>query len=82
MKNRETLDALYRDEIIDLEGLKFRKIGNGEELNPGDLYIAERNTGPKLLTCRKNNRDDGWIVPTTMEYCYDTWECIKVELVE
>ena len=46
-------------------------------IQPGDTYLAERNTGPKLLTCLqvKNN----YVVPVELAYCYDVWECVKVE---
>ncbi len=48
-----------------------------DPIQPGDLYLAERNTGPKLLTCRSVNTR-GWIVPVENAYCFDTWECAKV----
>ena len=48
-----------------------------DPIQPGDTYLAERNTGPKLLTCEAVN-ERGWIRPVEMEYSYDTWECIKV----
>lgn len=50
-----------------------------EPIQPGDLYLAGRNTGIKLLTCKAvepHPRD--WIVPTTMDYSFDTRECMKV----
>ena len=50
-----------------------------EPIQPGDLYLAGRNTGIKLLTCKivePYPRD--WIVPTTMDYSFDTRECKKV----
>lgn len=51
----------------------------GGEINPGDLYLAERNTGPKLLTCSRVHVKN-WVVPTDpTAYCFDTWECWKVE---
>lgn len=46
-------------------------------IQPGDLYLAERNTGPKLLTCLQVK--DNYVVPVGIDYCYDVWECIKVE---
>ena len=44
----------------------------------GDLYLAGRNTGVKLLTCREVEVAQRFIVPTTIDYCYDTWECVPV----
>jgi hypothetical protein len=47
-------------------------------IQPGDTYLAERNTGPKLLTCLSVS-DYGWVVATDiMEYSYNTRDCIKV----
>jgi hypothetical protein len=44
---------------------------------PGDLYLAGRNTGPHLLTVRQED-DRGWVVPVENVYCFDTYECRKV----
>lgn len=49
-----------------------------ESIEPGDLYLAGRNTGIHLLTCLKNNKKGAWIVPIEDAYCYDTWECKKI----
>lgn len=43
---------------------------------PGELYIAGRNTVPKLLTCIKVT--DGFVVPEEDAYCYDTHECFRL----
>jgi hypothetical protein len=48
------------------------------EIQPGDLYVAERNTGPQLLTAREVNREFNCIYPTEPAYAYDIWECVKV----
>lgn len=50
------------------------------KIEEGDTYIAGRNTGPQILTCRKNcdGFDEGWIQPEENAYSYDTWECRKV----
>ncbi len=48
MREYRTLNALRRGEVIDIEGIEL-KMDDGE-IKPGDLYVAERNTGPKLLT--------------------------------
>ena len=48
-----------------------------EAIQPGDLYLAGRNTGVHLLTCQSVH-PNSWIVATTLAYSYDTWECVKV----
>ena len=53
---------------IDLEG----------EIEPGDIYLARRNTKWKLLTCKENNKVNGFIVPVENAYIFDTHECFKV----
>lgn len=67
--------------IVEIEGLKFVMDGDGE-VAVGDTYIAERNTGPKLLTVQSIREDLYFVVPVENEYCYDTWECVKVRMVE
>jgi hypothetical protein len=85
----ETIKALRWGEVIDLDGilLKMDVDENGleREIGPGDLYVAERNTGPKLLTAERvvaqgesENGFGGWIEATTMDYSYDIPECVKV----
>lgn len=85
MRRYETLKRLRAGEVVELDGRRFHKIGEGEDIQPGDLYIAERNTGPKLLTCHRNvghgsgNLGSYYIVPTTINYSYDWDECVMVE---
>jgi hypothetical protein len=43
----------------------------------GDLYLAGRNTGPHLLTCRKIS--DNCVFPEEAAYAYDLCECRKVD---
>lgn len=52
----------------------------GEPIHPGDLYLAQYNTGPHLLICKEANTESGFIVPTTcpQDYAYDTCDCVKV----
>lgn len=48
-------------------------------ITPGDMYLAGRNTGMKLLTCESVDPKQ-WIVPTdSFAYSYNTWECKKVQ---
>lgn len=85
MREYKTLKALRAGGTVDIEGLKFKMIDG--ELQPGDLYIAERNTGPHLLTVRKVVHEETTgqamhVNPTTMDYPFDIEECVKVELIE
>jgi hypothetical protein len=78
MREYKTIRALNSGETIDFEGLKLRKAEG--ELLPGDLYIAERNTGPKLLTCQEVKVNENYVVPKDFPaYCFDIHECVKVE---
>lgn len=82
----KSIRALRKGEVLDLEGLKFRidldAEGYEKEIQAGDLYIAERNTGPQLLTAERIVKEDsmcgGYIIPTTNNYPYDLHECVKV----
>ena len=91
MMEREykSLTILYDGNVLYLDGLRLVK--DEGEIKVGDLYIAERNTGPKLLTAKEivpfNSPDHsgygGWIIPTNhLEYSYDLHECVKVKEVE
>lgn len=80
----ETLKALRAGEVVDLNGVMLRKADG--EIRPGDLYVADGNTGPRLLTCQTvkgapepGNPYYGWIVSTTREYSYDIGHCVRVE---
>lgn len=72
---RKRLQVKDGVQYIEYEGLTF--IVASEKIKQGDLYLAERNTGIKLLTCEEVN-PSGWIVPKEKDYCYDVPECIKV----
>jgi hypothetical protein len=64
--------------VIDLTYGSIRK---------GDIYMARRNTGWKILTARdvidRARADElglkycGWIAPVEPEYPYDIMECFK-----
>jgi hypothetical protein len=80
----KTLTALRRGEVVDLGGLKFR-MAQGE-IEVGDLYIGERNTGPHLLEACEIDNERGIIHPKQptngpLYYPYDSGECVKVEEV-
>lgn len=47
-------------------------------IEPGDYYMAVRNTGVHILQCKEVD-PRGWIVPVErLAYFYDTIECVKV----
>ena len=76
MRPYATLKKLRSGEIVDLEGIHF-KMDDGE-ITAGDLYIAERNSGPKLLTAKDVDTDSRCIFPTCTAYAFDLHECVKV----
>ena len=93
MREYKTIAALRRGKIVDLGGIKFKmdvdENGEEREICAGDLYIAERNTGPKFLTAAKvvgpgegGNGFGNWIQATTPDYSFDIHECVKVVEVE
>lgn len=65
---------------IELEGAKITADGS-LAIQPGDTYIAKRNTGWKLLTCVSVDPRH-WIQPKENAYCFDTWEAFKVLSIE
>jgi hypothetical protein len=78
LREYKALNALHRGESIDVgEGLMVRKVDG--EIQVGDLYVGERNMGPKLLTARIVSKELQCIHPTCNAYSYNLWECIKVE---
>lgn len=48
-----------------------------EPIRPGDLYLAMRNIGPKLLVCRFLG--ESCVHPTSSDYAYDFSECVLVK---
>jgi len=76
-----TIKALRAGEVVDLGGIRFMM--DEGEIKSGDLYIAERNAGPKLLTAREVvMTEDGFCInfihATTTDYSFDGHECVKV----
>lgn len=56
-------------------------------IEPGDTYMAGRNTSPQLLTCAfvkktlgKNDEFAGAVFPVENAYPFDIPECIKIEI--
>lgn len=88
--SHETIKALRSGETIELEGVAF--VADDGPIRKGDWYIAERNTGPKLLTAHSfvrylgaggteevpTSEGSSWIINEEKEYPYDTHECVKV----
>jgi len=70
-------NALHNGETITVDGRSYRKIDGS--IQKGDLYFAQRNQGPKILTARSINVEDSWVVPNEPAYVYDLDECVKVE---
>ena len=68
--------ALRSGQVLDLDGLLLRAAPG--EIAPGDLYVAERNSGPVLLTARSIDAR-GWILSRENGYPYDWSECVKVQ---
>jgi len=68
---------LLRGETVDFEGIRL-EMDEGP-ISSGDLYVAERNTGPKLLTALRISEELGCVFPTTPDYPYNIWECVKVK---
>lgn len=64
-------------EVVTIDGLDLQIDGDGS-VQPGDLYVAGRNTGPHLLEAKRVNTELGVIYPTTTEYPFNIGECVKV----
>jgi hypothetical protein len=81
MREYKTLKALRRGEVIDFDGIKLKQ--DEGEIKPGNLYVAERNTGLRLLTAREIVMSKcgccvDFILPTCDGYAFDGGECVKV----
>ncbi len=63
--------------LLPFEGVDLL-LAPGEAIEAGDLYLAKRNMGWKLLTCKQHNREDGYILAVEPSYPYDTLDCWKV----
>lgn len=80
MQRYETLNALRRSEVVEVDGVAFVIDGDGTVRN-GDTYIAERNT-VQLLTASMVDHDNAWIVPCESAYAFDINECVHVKLAD
>ena len=71
----EVLQRLRDGEVVEVGGIRFQQ--DQGDIGPGDLYLAGRDTGLHLLTCREVGT--GCIHATTWAYSFDLWECVKVK---
>lgn len=70
-------DRVRKGEVVSLDGFTITiRPGN---IEPGDTYLAEKNTGPKLLTA-KGIHPRGYIIPEEFAYPYDTCDCVRVHI--
>ena len=72
---------------VEFEGLTLEYAGEWQDLQPGDSYVAQRNTGPHLLTVAfvKETLGDqdqwaGAVYPVESAYPFDLHECVKVNI--
>ena len=72
----KTVRALRQGEIVDVGGIQV-KMDEGD-IKPGDMYVAERNSGPKFLTALEVDNELGCIFPASNDYPFDIGECVKV----
>ena len=76
----KVLRQLLEGETVDLEGSGILVRAIPGDLSPGDDYVGARNT-INLLTVKKVDHENGWVVPVEAAYLFDTHECVKVEVV-
>lgn len=74
-----SIEILQKSNVFNFEGILFLK--DDTKLEPGDLYVAERNSGPKLLTVKKIDHKNMLVIPTNCEYPFNFDECVKVREV-
>ena len=61
---------------VEFEGMTL--VLSSEPIREGDTYLAERNTGPKLLTAKNINGAGRCIHAKENAYSFDLCECKKV----
>ncbi len=79
MRNWQPINSVPKngtDILLLGQAIKSGILTSQEPIKPKDKYLAERNTGPYILTCKKVQ--DGYIVPVEEGYCYDLHECVKI----
>ncbi len=86
MPNTPILALLLSGNPIEFEGVELfpvlnskREVITGENLNPGDTYIAQRGERPpQLLTADRINFALGCVHPEGVGYPFDFHECVRV----
>lgn len=79
MRGYKSLRALKEGKVVEVEGVGFKQLAG--ELRPGYWYVAERNTGPHLLTV-KEIHEFPWgrvVYPEEPAYPFNIGECVRVE---
>ena len=76
----KAIDALKKGEVLCLQGIYL--IADGS-ISAGDIYIAQRNTGPHLLTAKEVTKTDCGTVDIVHPvdfpaYSFNGSDCIKV----
>lgn len=66
-------------EVGEFEGIRFTVL-SPNPIKDGDTYLVARNTGPHLLTAKKVDHENGWVVPEEDAYVFDISECIPIQL--
>lgn len=85
---REGQTVALEDKFIKMIPEKSR----GSDLEKGDRYFAERNSGPRLLTVdyivdqayadSHGLQFSGWVSPVEIAYSFDFHECVGVEVLD
>jgi hypothetical protein len=75
-RSYRTLHLLRDGHVIDFEDLILTP--SNDDIEAGDCYIAQRNTGAHLFTAKFVDSENGWIVPQENGYSFDLHETIKV----
>ena len=58
---------------------KLEILYTSDPIKPGDMYLAERFNGPKILTCKKINSEERYIIPTDRaEFYFNFYDCVKI----
>lgn len=75
MRTRSQLHPIRKEECEELAGNLGVEIEE-KRPDPGELYIAGRNTEPKLLTAKRI--ENGCVFPEGDAYPYNTGECFRL----
>lgn len=80
MDNKDLIQNRLRAEgEVEFEGATLKFAGDFDTLKRGDTYVAERNSGPKLLTV--DHVTMNVVFPVENAYPFNLMECVKVEIV-